>query len=53
MVDTAAHLVYLQGNLDEAIKLAEMAVIKGGDEYPEIGEFLEKLKKEKAGDKDD
>ena len=53
LIDTAAHLVYLQGNLDEAIKLAELAVLKGGDDYPEIGEFLEKLKKEKAGDKDD
>ena len=53
LIDTAAHLVYLQGNLDEAIKLAELAVLKGGDDYPEIGEFLKKLKKEKAGDKDD
>lgn len=52
LIDTAAHLVYLQGNLDEAINLAELAVLKGGDDYPEIGEFLKKLKQEKAGDKD-
>ena len=52
IIDTLAHLVYMQGDLDEAIKLTERAVELSGDEFPEIGEFLEKLKKEKA-DQDD
>lgn len=53
LLDTAAHLEYELGNLDGAIKLAEKANELGGKDFPEIAEFLEKLKKEKAGKKDD
>ncbi len=52
IIDTLAHLIYMQGDLDQAITLTEQAVELSGDDFPEIGKFLEKLKKEKA-DRDD
>jgi thiol-disulfide isomerase/thioredoxin len=58
IIDTLAHLVYLQGDLDRAIELTEKAAELSGDQFPEIHDFLKKLKKEKedgadkAGDDD-
>ena len=52
IIDTLAHLEYMQGNLDKAITLTEQAVELSGDQFPEIAEFLEKLKEEKAGDEE-
>jgi len=53
ILDTLAHLVYLQGNLDRAIELQTQAV-ENSDEAPadslkEMTSFLEELKEEKAG----
>lgn len=53
ILDTLAHLVYLQGDLDRAIELQTKAV-ENSDAAPdesktEIAAFLKKLKKEKAG----
>jgi thiol-disulfide isomerase/thioredoxin len=53
IMDTLAHLEYMQGNLDKAIELSEKAVELAGDQFPEIAEFLAKLRKEKSGDEDD
>ena len=54
IIDTLAHLEYLNGNLDKAIELTEKAVKLAGDEYPNIAEFLEELRNEKSdGDKED
>jgi thiol-disulfide isomerase/thioredoxin len=53
IVDTLAHLVYIQGDLDRAIELAEKAMQLSGDEFPEIGEFLKQLKAEKEKGKID
>lgn len=53
IVDTLAHLVHMQGDLDRAIELTEKAVELSGDEFPEIKDFLKQLKEEKEGKKDD
>lgn len=53
IMDTLAHLVHMQGDLDRAIELEEKAVELSGDDFPEIEEFLDKLKKEKSGDDED
>ena len=50
VLDTYANLLYLQGKLDEAIAVQKKAA-KLEPEIPEISAFLEKLLKEKAGDK--
>lgn len=48
IMDTVAHLVYEQGNLDRAIELQEKAVELADEEMKEeLQEFLDKLKKEK------
>ncbi len=52
IMDTLAHLVHMQGDLDRAIELTEKAVELSGDQFPEIEEYLEELRKEKDGDDD-
>lgn len=47
IVDTLAHLARVQGDLDQAIRLAEQALEISGGESPEIEKFLEQLRKEK------
>ncbi len=55
ILDTQAHLAYMQGNLDEAIQIQTRAVEKADPEIQEeIQAFLEKLKAEKESkSKDD
>lgn len=48
ILDTLAHLVHLQGNLDRAIELQTRAMKNPGQAAADIEEFLEQLKKEKA-----
>lgn len=53
ILDTLAHLVYLQGNLDRALELQTQAV-ENSEEAPadsrkEMSSFLRELKEEKAG----
>lgn len=52
ILDTLAHLVHLQGNLDRAIQLQTKAVENAGDApqnaVEEMSAFLKKIKKEKA-----
>ena len=43
----------MQGNLDKAIELTKQAVELSGDDFPEIGEYLEELLEEKEGGSDD
>lgn len=50
VLDTLSHLVYMQGDLDRAIKLQTKA-IELAPEIEELKEFLESLQKEKAGSK--
>ncbi len=51
VLDTLAHLQYHHGDLDAAIKTQEKAVLNPGDAGDDIKDFLDKLKKEKAGGK--
>jgi len=53
IIDTLAHLEYIQGNLDKAIELTEKAAELSGEQFPEIKDFLKKLKEEKARSMDD
>lgn len=54
ILDTQAHLAYMQGNLDEAIEIQTKAAEKADPEIKEeIQAFLEKLKKEKESQSDD
>lgn len=46
-IDTLAHLVYLQGDLDRAIELQTRAVENAGALKGELTEFLDQLKEEK------
>lgn len=48
VIDTLAHLVHLQGDLDRAIELQTEAVKNPGPQPDDIIAFLEQLKKEKA-----
>ena len=50
ILDTLSHLVYMQGDVDQAIKLQTKAV-ELAPEIEELTEFLESLKKEKADQK--
>ncbi|MDZ4852156.1 MAG: TlpA disulfide reductase family protein [Pirellulaceae bacterium] len=47
-LDTLAHLIHLQGDLDRAIEVQTKATEKAGQNAPQIQEFLEQLKAEKA-----
>ncbi len=47
ILDTLAHLLHAQGNLDRAIEIQEKAAKNPGEAENEIKEFLETLKKEK------
>jgi len=50
VLDTLAHLLYLQGNLDRAIEIQSLAVKAATPEFKEdLQAFLDELKKEKAG----
>ena len=50
VLDTLAHLVYLQGNLARAIELQTKAVKNAPAEMKEdLQSFLDQMKKEKAG----
>jgi thiol-disulfide isomerase/thioredoxin len=52
VIDTLSHLVYAQGDLDRAIELQTDAVKKADAQSKEqLEQFLEELKKEKAGKK--
>ncbi|MFO0915663.1 MAG: redoxin domain-containing protein [Pirellulales bacterium] len=46
VLDTLAHLLHLQGNLQRAIEVQTKAVELGGTSSQEIGEFLKKLQAE-------
>jgi tetratricopeptide (TPR) repeat protein len=52
ILDTLAHLLHLQGDLDRAIELQTKAVDNAGDApesaIEEMSAFLKKIKKEKA-----
>lgn len=48
ILDTLAHLVHLNGELDRAIELQTKAVKNPGPEPQPIQDFLDQLKKEKA-----
>jgi tetratricopeptide (TPR) repeat protein len=52
ILDTLAHLLHMQGDLDRAIELQTKAVDNAGDApesaVEEMSAFLKKLKKEKA-----
>jgi thiol-disulfide isomerase/thioredoxin len=48
ILDTLAHLHYVQGNLDKALELQEQAVKLGGPDLEPLQEFLDQLKEEKA-----
>ena len=53
ILDTQAHIAYLQGNLDEAIEIQTKAVENAEPEIrDELAEFLKSLQKEQ-GDEDD
>lgn len=50
ILDTLAHLLHLQGNLDRAIELQTKAIKSAPAEMKEdMQEFLDEMKKEKAG----
>jgi thiol-disulfide isomerase/thioredoxin/Tfp pilus assembly protein PilF len=49
VIDTLAHWVYKQGDIDRAIKLQTDAVKFSGDQASELADFLDELKEEKAG----
>lgn len=51
-IDTLAHLVYLQGDLDRAIELQTKAVENAGGMEAELTKFLEQLKEEKKSSED-
>lgn len=51
-IDTLAHLVYLQGDLDRAIELQTKAVENGGALKVQLTEFLDQLKEEKEASAD-
>ena len=48
VLDTYAHLIYLNGNLDKAIEIQKKALVHAGNEVDQIQPFLDKLLKEKA-----
>ena len=48
VLDTVAHLFYLQGDLDKAIATQELAVKNAGDLAPQVEPYLKQLKAEKA-----
>lgn len=51
ILDTLAHLLYMQGNLDKAIEVQKKAVKFGGDQAEELQVFLDQLMEEKEDDK--
>ena len=51
VLDTYAHLIYLNGDLDKAIEIQKKAVQNAGDMADQIQPFLDKLLKEKADQK--
>lgn len=51
ILDTLAHLLYMQGNLDKAIEVQKKAVEFGGDQAEELQVFLDQLIEEKEDDK--
>ena len=48
ILDTYAHLIYMNGNLDKAIEVQKKAVENAGSLVDEVKPFLEKLLKEKS-----
>lgn len=51
ILDTLAHLLYMQGDLDKAIEVQTKAVKFGGDQAEELQVFLDQLLEEKEEDK--
>jgi len=47
ILDTLAHLVYLQGDLDQAIEIQTKAVENGGELKEQLQDFLDQLLREK------